>query len=91
MKFLDPDWVGEVVRCDRCAVRFTLEAEDKDKVTFSDRLDDGRDRYYMHCPKCNRFIYFYIDPIQPKPNARWIEAEIISIEEETLHRRRLLE
>ena len=59
MKFHEPDWVGEDVRCEHCAVKFTLEAEDEKLITCTG-CDAETAEFQMVCPKCNEDIEFEV-------------------------------
>jgi hypothetical protein len=63
MKIEEPDWIGEHIWCRKCDVKFQLESEDEEKVTYKrctyndDDSIKSRD-YLIQCPKCDNTISF---------------------------------
>ena len=61
MKFHEPDWIGEDVQCEHCAVKFTLEAEDKSLITCQWMQSmKSAENFKMAYPKCNEDIEFEV-------------------------------
>jgi uncharacterized metal-binding protein YceD (DUF177 family) len=80
MRFHEPDWVGEVIRCDNCAVKFTLEAEDD--VTLYYTYCDGSYQFQMKCPKCNKDILFDVNQKEKEQNVSPQKNDVYPKEEE---------
>lgn len=79
MKIHEPDWAGEVLRCEKCSVQFTLEAGDEKKVKFIEKFTNGYARHSVKCPKCRRVVLFSIDATKEKdlsPSVEFMPAPI---------------
>ena len=102
MRFHEPEWVGHVVQCENCRLKFTLEARDKDEVKFASYNPYSRQVLYFRvksCFGCGEAIEFMINletkKVSPPPNVDVIEAEVQVIQvirEQVVdrHNRRLL-
>jgi hypothetical protein len=61
MKVHEPDWVGEVLQCEKCSTQFTLEANDEKLVKFIGKFPNRRARYSIKCPKRRKRLVFSVD------------------------------
>ncbi len=67
MQIEEPNWVGQRARCEKCDIRITLEAGDKDKVEYlgyrwqRGHVPPGLTNmrlFRLYCPKCNALVLF---------------------------------